>query len=375
MKLLVSGTTATDRLDYIDSLRGFAAYYIVLYHLVLLPDPDLKVPLWARELVLSGGTGVTLFFVISSFTLYLTMDRRDSEPQKIVSFYLRRFFRITPLFYLWLVFIIIRDWYLYNHIHSINKIILNIFFCFNFFPNHYQGMVWASWILGVQMIFYLIFPIIYRFVNNIWKAATFFLISLLIAQQFQMILNYLHMSKELKTSFNQMNFLHQLPVFATGIFTYFFYKNYIYNRQLPKTIGIGLLFFSLYLYTAYLSGRLQVLLEGLYWQGIIYSCLLLGISIVQPVLLVNRFTIFSGKISYSLYLNHPLLIVLLGSVFAYVNQSRLPTTFQLGICFLITAVPLFSISVITHKFIENPGMELGKKIIDFMKSKQRFFAT
>jgi peptidoglycan/LPS O-acetylase OafA/YrhL len=366
----VSKTAATSRLDYIDSLRGFAAYYIVLYHLALLPDPDLKVPLWAREFVLSGGTGVSLFFVISSFTLYLTMDRRDYEPQKIVSFYLRRFFRIAPLFYLWLVLSIFRDWYFYNHINSINKIILNILFGFNFFPTHYQGIVWASWILGVQMIFYLIFPIIYHFVNNIRKAAIFFLIALLIAQQFEMILNYLHISKELQASFHQMNFLHQLPVFAAGIFTYYFYKHYIYNRKLPKTIGIGLIFFSLYLYIALISGKLKVLLEGIYWQGIIYSCLLLGLSIYQPVLLVNRFTVFSGKISYSLYLNHPTLIVLLGSVFVYVNDLKLLTTFQFGICFLFTAVPLFCISVITHKFIETPGMVLGKKIVDFIKSKK-----
>ena len=112
------------------------------------------------------------------------------------------------------------------------------------------------------------------------------------------------------------------------------------------------------------------MLEGLYWQGIIYSCLLLGVSIVQPVLLVNRFTVSSGKISYSVYLNHPTLIVLSGFVFTYVNEFRLPTTFQFGICFLFTAVPLHCISVITHKFIENPGMELGKKIIDLIKSKE-----
>lgn len=360
--------TTIDRLDYIDSLRGLAAYYIVIYHLALLPIPNLRVPLWARNVVHTGGTGVSLFFVISSFTLYLTMERRVKEPLKIVSFFLRRFFRIAPLFYLWLILSIFRDWYVYNNNHSIAKIILNILFGFNFFPNQYQGIVWASWILSVQMIFYLVFPILYRYVDNMWKATTFFFVTLLIAQQFETILNYLNVAQEIRGQFNQMSFLHQLPVFATGIFTYFIYKNYIYNRQLPKMIGIGLIFLSMYLYTALISGKLQVLLDALYWQGLIYSCLLSGVSISKPIFLVNRFTVFSGKISYSLYLNHPNIIVLLGFVYVYVYELSLPTTFQFGICFLITIALLISTSSITEKIVENFGIKVGKKIIDYIKS-------
>lgn len=367
MAVLISDPTSVDRLDFIDSLRGFAAFYIVLYHLALLPDPDLRVPRWASELVLTGGTGVTLFFIISAFTLFLTMDRRNHEPIKILSFYIRRFFRIAPLFYVLLLLSLFRDWYLYNHLHSINKIFLNIFFGFNFFPGYYEGIVWASWILGVQMIFYLLFPIIYRYVNNIWKAVSFFFITLFIAQQFEMFLSYFGMKPELKSSFNQMSFLHQLPVFAIGIFTYFLYRNFIKNRHLPKAIGIGLMLFSCYCYMALLSGRLQVLFDSLYWQGLIYSCFLLGISITQPIFLVNKFTIFLGKISYSLYLNHPTLIVLLASLFAFVYKFALLTTIQYGICFVVVAALLICISTVSYKFVEKPSIGLGKKLIHFMK--------
>ena len=33
------------RLDFVDSLRGLAAIYVVVYHMVLLPDPNLWYPI------------------------------------------------------------------------------------------------------------------------------------------------------------------------------------------------------------------------------------------------------------------------------------------------------------------------------------------
>ena len=45
------------RLAFLDSLRGLAALYVVLYHLTVIPDPDLKLPRWASSWVLYGGSG------------------------------------------------------------------------------------------------------------------------------------------------------------------------------------------------------------------------------------------------------------------------------------------------------------------------------
>ena len=62
------------RFAYVDTLRGLAALYVLFYQLALLPNPDLDIPYWAKCIVLSGGPGVTLFFVVSAFT------RCDPKP-------------------------------------------------------------------------------------------------------------------------------------------------------------------------------------------------------------------------------------------------------------------------------------------------------
>lgn len=43
-----------NRFAYIDTLRGLAALYVLFYHLTLFPNPDLAVPHWAKQIVLTG---------------------------------------------------------------------------------------------------------------------------------------------------------------------------------------------------------------------------------------------------------------------------------------------------------------------------------
>ena len=67
------GRMKLKRLDFLDALRGLAAAYVVVYHMILLPDPHLATPEWASKVAHAGGSGVMLFFVISAFSLYYTM--------------------------------------------------------------------------------------------------------------------------------------------------------------------------------------------------------------------------------------------------------------------------------------------------------------
>ncbi|HTR00040.1 MAG TPA: acyltransferase family protein, partial [Candidatus Acidoferrum sp.] len=121
------------RLAFLDSLRGLAAVYVALYHMTLLPEPHLLVPHWASAIVLNGGTAVTLFFVVSSFSLCYAMEEvhRNDGPWM---FYIRRFFRIAPLFYACIIFYIIRDHYYFQAEHSLTEISASVFFIFNFIP-------------------------------------------------------------------------------------------------------------------------------------------------------------------------------------------------------------------------------------------------
>ena len=352
-----------ERLESIDALRGMAALYILLYHLALIPQPNLSVPRWASSFVLTGGTGVTIFFVVSAFCLCLSMRFRKQEPRLTVRFYLRRIFRIAPLFYVWIVISLVRDKFWFGVTHSWTDVLLNVFFGFNLIPGKQEGFVWASWILSVQMVFYLLFPIIYRYVNNCGKSLGFFFLTLPVASGYAVFVTYLPIADFQRASFLQFSFLSQLPIFALGMVAFFLYDRFIQGKFRPRSWAVAWVAAAVFGYTALLSGRLTVLFDGLYWQGVIYSGLLLGLSIAPLGLFVNRMTRFYGKISYSVYLNHPTLIFALIPVYRIIYGVHVPTTLQYGACLLLTLSLLTVLSYCTYRFIEEPGMRLGSRLI------------
>lgn len=360
--------TPQDRLNFIDSLRGWAAFYVVFYHLALLPNPDLVLPAWLAPIIMAGGTGVSLFFVVSAFTMCYTMRLRKDEPQLTRRFYLRRFFRIAPLFYAWMIASFLRDFHWYGVTHTWREILMSLSFVYNFVPGQEQGFVWASWTLGVEMVFYLVFPFIYRWVQDYRKAAGFFLLTLVLSASFSRIVTLLPIPAEERNLFLHYSFLNNLPIFACGMLAYFLYERFLRGQVRDRAWGFVLIAFAVAGYAALLSGKLNFLLDGLYWQALIFSCLLLGLAILPWRPLVNRTTLFYGAISYSFYLNHPTLVVALTPAYKRIYAWPLPPTFQYGISLALTVGLLTLLSYATYRLIEQPSLRLGSNLIRRMKA-------
>lgn len=352
-----------NRLDFVAALRGLAALYVLTYHLTLIPNPPLELPIWASKTILTGGTGVTLFFIVSAFTLTMSMRMRNNDPQLVFGFYSRRFFRIVPLFYAWIIVSWLRDRYWFGVTQSIGTVLLSVFFGFNLIPGKNEGFVWAGWTLGVEMLFYLLFPLIYRYVNDIWKALGFFFATLTLSSIFSYLAtSYLPVDTTLLASFIRFSIFTHIPTFAFGIFIYYCFERFIQNKSLPISWGIGLISLSVFGYSALQDGRLQMFFSGLYWQAIIYGVAVLGLSIFPIGILVNRLTRFYGEISYSLYLNHPTLVFVLIPAYRVIYSLSLPLTLKYGACFLLTLMLLTLLSYGTYHLIEKPGMRLGNNL-------------
>ena len=78
-------------LGSVDALRGIAAVYVVCLHMTMVPAPHLAMPDWIRPFVLSGGTGVVMFFVVSAFTLSISWFSRKNGLHPVRNFYRGRF--------------------------------------------------------------------------------------------------------------------------------------------------------------------------------------------------------------------------------------------------------------------------------------------
>jgi len=353
------------RLAFLDSLRGLAAVYVVFYHMTLLPDPHLMVPHWASMIVLNGGTAVTLFFIVSAFSLCYAMQRHAHET--IYDFYVRRFFRIAPLFYTCIIFYIIRDYFYYHALHTPLEIAASVFFVFNFFPGHETGFVWASWTIGVEMVFYLIFPFLFQRLKTIPALTAAFFAALLGAVIFNELLMHTSFPTSVQEGYFSFCLPRVLPIFLFGMLAYRIYEEMIAVRPFPPALGYALIFASLYGYYALLHGALNIgFADSYYWQAIIYAALLLGLAIRPSIIFVNRVTAYLGKISYSIYLLHPSIVLFLFPVYKRIYALPMPVSAQFLLSAVLTLGTVLLLASLSYQYIERPGMNLGKKALQWL---------
>ncbi|RYZ16622.1 MAG: acyltransferase [Myxococcaceae bacterium] len=367
MSTSVPARPILERLDFLDALRGLAAAYVVVYHMVAMPQPAMSTPVWADKFAHSGGNGVVMFFLVSAFSLCYTMPLREADPKPLASFYLHRFFRIAPLFYVFLLLTLVRDLLLFDASHSPTSVLASMAFVFNLIPGWQEGIVWASWTIGIEMLFYAVFPLVHRRVGGPADAIAFFFLSVLAWMAFQLILEYLVIPAEWKASINQWFALKHFPTFALGMVVYFLFMRMRDVRARPQgdTPGLGgmLIACGIFVYCAMLQGWLPAIFGTAYgWNGIACALLALGLAARPTAILVNRVTLYLGKVSYSLYLVHPTVVFLLMPVYRRIHAQSGSLSLSFLLCLLLTFAVCLPLASLAYAFVEKPGIRYGRRL-------------
>lgn len=160
------------RIPGLDGVRGLAILLVVLWHYVSEhkthygfhgQQSDFLVPLNL------AWSGVDLFFVLSGFLIGGILYEAKGSNSYYRTFYLRRCYRIFPLYFVWLALFLVGLYGTQQHVTLFNhELPVWPYFLFfqNFFiaPNHTFGPGWmlATWSLAVEEQFYLILPFAIR---------------------------------------------------------------------------------------------------------------------------------------------------------------------------------------------------------------------
>ena len=158
----------------------FAHYSVVIYD---------HMPWWYGLIGHGGFYGVELFFVLSGFLIgriLLRSEQQLAQPVGIAVFYIRRWFRTLPLFWLFIAINVLLEFFLRNRRLTLTEILGHGFFLQNF-AGLKMSFFGESWSLAVEEWFYLLFPLALWLGLKIWKrfdtvflltAAAFFLFSI-----------------------------------------------------------------------------------------------------------------------------------------------------------------------------------------------------
>ncbi len=296
------------RLDGLDALRGFAALAVVVCHVYFLTD----LPMPKAFGVTAGhfALAVELFFILSAFSLCVGYFWRLSTPSDLKSYALRRFFRIAPLFYFF-----IGVWTLYRHFHhaTINPsdILKAATFTFSLFPSANGGYVAAGWSIGVEMIFYILLPVILFYIRDLRSGVITLCVALALGAASDMAIATYY------PKIQRINLLVQLPMFAVGLVCFFAYQRMCRwdDTRLAIFAASAFLFSIAFWATLFLVIGKPAGIHGgnsFWWRMCVclpFPGLLLAFALAPIDLLVNRVTVLLGTYSYGIYLWHSFVIV------------------------------------------------------------------
>lgn len=158
-----------NRIKNIDYLRACAIIYIILYHCYVLSGEPWQAHFLIHEILHMGGeVGVTLFFLLSGYGIYMSLyaQEKRGETIKWLAFMKKRCKRILPQYYVCIsVLIIFMSAQLIGR-DGIAHIIAYFTFTENLFVETHGSINGALWTMGAIMQFYLIAPFLYRGVRK-----------------------------------------------------------------------------------------------------------------------------------------------------------------------------------------------------------------
>ena len=354
--------------DFIDALRGLAILAVMLVHSSQAVTPSNGILRWLMD---EGARGVQLFYIASALTLCMSwMARSSHELFPIRNFFIRRFFRIAPLFYIAIVF--------YSYVNGSAPdywspngvkwwfVPLTALFLHGFHPETINSVVPGGWSIAVEMSFYLILPFLLWQIKSIKTCLCYFIISLFLYKLNQLIVPQLFFYPDsqhyLVNNFAFSNFLGQLPVFLIGIFCYLILRKNYPRKQIAK-IG-GLLLFVLLVLFCYPSARLP---PHHFIAGGLFSVFAVLLANWPTRFLVNKVTMLLGKLSFSMYLVH---FAVLQYFYKFGFSGLFPKSNSASLlhylCVILVATFL---SWFLYKYIEKTGIALGRHLIEKLEQE------
>lgn len=300
--------------------------------------------------------GVTLFFVISGFliTYLLLNEQQRSHTVSIPKFYMRRILRIWPIYYLYL-FIALSV----KALWSDSNIWYYIFFGANI-PFILTVGIWPIvhyWSIGVEEQFYLFWPWIVKFAHGKNVRLLTMAVGLCIFWLMCKWGIYLGWGTTTAYRFFAVTRFDCMMIGAIGAILYFTKAKWFIQLMSNRLIGLTcllLLFFS-QPWAGFIPAPVRP-------QAIaLLSLVCIMNQFYHPIInLENRLCDFVGKISYGIYIIHPLLIFLLSGLF---RSWNIPLINGLAVVFIYILITLTTILIawLSYHFYESPFLRLKNR--------------
>jgi peptidoglycan/LPS O-acetylase OafA/YrhL len=365
------------RIPELDGLRGLAILLVVICHHIASAE-HAPLGFWPHRILSAltiGWSGVDLFFVLSGFLIGgILLDARNC-PHYFRPFYMRRVFRILPIYYLWtLIYAALIAgalWILPSRFPvapgDLQRVPLQLLFLQNMFyamtPFQWKWFS-VTWSLAVEEHFYLVTPLLIRFLSV--RRLVFILVAIICLVPVLRVM--------VLRNFSQGSLVAVLATpcradaLASGVLLAVAWREdwfrpflaahrlLLQRTLLALFLGVGALLWWL----AHPVSLISVSV-GYTWLAMFYSCLLLvALSHTQGwIAAVMRWRVLRGlgTISYCVYLIH-LTINYLAHQILLRAPPQVYNEAGLGVT-LLSAVLTLAVASLSWRYFEKPLIRRG----------------
>jgi peptidoglycan/LPS O-acetylase OafA/YrhL len=359
----------TGHLDYIDALRGYAILGVIAVH-ASIAVPDLEWPL--RLVADQGARGVQLFFVVSALTLMLSWHERGDG---VLPFYVRRVFRIGPMFWLASAFYIAAQLsglpltFCPPPAISWPNVLATATFTHGLHPLTIDSIVPGGWSIADEMTFYILLPLLVVALRS-WTTTVLALLAAVCLSMLMAALAHFGwlfpgLGRELVEGFVFQSFPNQFPAFLAGILVFHLLDTF------PGPARSGLLRAGL---AASLLAVVTIPFTAVALHGdLLHTTYVMPMAYAAPFalctwclakggggLLVNPAIRYVGKVSYGAYFWHFPVLGLLGYLFSF--GPVMPGWLRFVAIFGAAVLLSVGFSSITYRVVEMPMIRVGRQL-------------
>jgi len=341
----------------IDCIRGYLSLGVYFYHFTIWIQ-YLKTNSWKKheffyQVNNLGDFSVYIFFMITAFLFFGKFLDCSFKNFNWKNLLISRIFRLVPMYIFYVIissalfFMFFRDELLnYQNIKNYFDFFLKFFdfSILNIIKNEAYNIFGILWTLRIELIFYLFLPVIFLLykVTKSTKIASIILIFISTIFYFSLIQSY------------QKN---SLCCLLLGILICFVARHkkltLFFSKKYVGFLVIIMFLMNLFLNKYYLNFSIFII-------GIFFIIVTIDNPIILNIL-NKKISYFLSIISYSIYLNHGIVIFIFFKIIGYeliINMNY----FELLLLSLAILTIVVIVSEMTFRLIENPLIALGKKL-------------
>jgi peptidoglycan/LPS O-acetylase OafA/YrhL len=358
-----------NRYLYMDSLRALAVLLVLWMHTAEIFSKSLLLQghgLWmlnSAQALDFGRIGVITFFAISGFVIPSSL--RGERWSGVRSFWIRRFFRLYPAYWLSILLGLVCEWWMWGRHISGKAVLLN----FTMVPKIFGAPMVLSvyWTLQTELIFYVCCALLFV-LGLLSGPRVMAVLCLLTGIAFFLLSWHLGMQEQ------KFRILGHLSIMFWGGLcrrriegeTSDWLKSSVFYGALLSW-GALLPWYALYRCLGHATIDAELIrFAGGYSLGILLFYI--GTFVLR---IYNRFLAWIGKISYSIYLFHAIVANLILLVILRELSHSSSAGLNLSAYLASVAVLSLLVAAAVYYLVENPAINTGKLITDRLKNNRR----